>query len=380
MSKLVYIFVFAISIFGCNNQDNGKSEPEVVEQERNKEAREDSLKMAEALATQSKFTNKVYAIFETEPTISEDGEDAADDPCIYISPTDSSKSLIIGTNKKAGLEVYDMMGRRLQHIKCGLVNNVDLRYGFEYNGKKGALVGATNRSKNSISFFFIDYEKNLVSDEIYSIACGVDEVYGFTMHRNVINGRFYAIVNGKNGMVEQYEVSMVNGKMINSKVNTFKVNSQPEGMVADDETATLYIGVEEEAIFKASLKPGNDAKLKMLNQSDKSNPNIQHDIEGLTIFRFGGKKYLIASSQGNFSYAVFEIGKTERYVTNFVISENSIDGVEETDGLDVSTFTYSGKYPNGIFVVQDGFNFDEKSSKTQNFKIIPMDSVVKFIK
>ncbi len=364
----------------CKNQPQEEPKPAETEADRNTEAREDSLKMAEALATQAQFANKVYAIFETEPSVSQDGDDAADDPCIYLSPNDSSKSLIIGTNKKAGLEVYDMMGKRLQHIKCGLVNNVDLRHGFDFKGKKGALVGASNRSKNSISFFFVDYQSNTVSDEIYSIACGVDEVYGFAMHKSLASGRFYAIVNGKNGMVEQYEVSMVNGKMINSKVNTFKVNSQPEGMAADDETATLYIGVEEEAIFKASLMPANDGKLLMLNQSDSTNKNIEHDIEGLALFKHKGKKYLIASSQGNFSYAIFEIGKNERHVTNFVIAENSIDGVEETDGLDISTFTYSGKYPNGIFVVQDGFNYDGGTAKTQNFKIIPMDSVVKFIK
>ena len=54
---------------------------------------------------------------ETEP-VSTYG-DAADDPAVWVHPTDPSQSLIIGANKKLGLEVYDLAGRRIQSSPTG---------------------------------------------------------------------------------------------------------------------------------------------------------------------------------------------------------------------------------------------------------------------
>ncbi len=54
----------------------------------------------------------VVATVETQPV--DDFGDAADDPAIWIHPTRPELSLVIGTNKKRGLEVYDLAGRRIQ--------------------------------------------------------------------------------------------------------------------------------------------------------------------------------------------------------------------------------------------------------------------------
>lgn len=382
MNKNILILLLTLPFwfFACNNSTEKTNSEPSNEGKRNVEAREDSIKLAEALSIQAQFENKVFAIVETEPTISQQDQDAADDPAVFISSTDKNKAYLIGTNKKSGLEVYDMTGKRLQHIECGKTNNVDLRNDFQYQGRKGALVGTTNRIKNSISFFFFDNDSSKLSDEIYSIPTTLDEVYGFCMHKDLKTSKFYAVVNGKNGTIEQYEIRQKSGKISHELVNTFKVKSQPEGLVADDETQMLYIGVEEEAIFKASLKPHNDGTLQMLNGSDTTNSKVKHDIEGLALFAYNGKKYLIASSQGNFSYALFKLGNPDQYITNFVIATDSIDGVEETDGLEVSPFTYGGKYPNGIFIVQDGYNFEGDKPASQNFKIVPMDKIVEFTK
>ncbi len=52
----------------------------------------------------------------------------ADDPCIWIDPTDPAESTIIGTDKGRGLNVYDLAGREIQHLPHGGINNVDIRY------------------------------------------------------------------------------------------------------------------------------------------------------------------------------------------------------------------------------------------------------------
>src|SRR5210317_39521 len=68
---------------------------------------------------------QVTATLETEPVPS--GGDAADDPAIWIHPTDPGLSTIIGTDKRGGLAVYALDGTELQYIPAGRLNNVDLR-------------------------------------------------------------------------------------------------------------------------------------------------------------------------------------------------------------------------------------------------------------
>ena len=58
------------------------------------------------------------AIVETEPVLST--EDAADDPAIWVHPTDAQLSLVIGTDKQYGLEVYGQMGVGISESQLGL--------------------------------------------------------------------------------------------------------------------------------------------------------------------------------------------------------------------------------------------------------------------
>jgi 3-phytase len=51
-------------------------------------------------------------------------------------------------------------------------------------------------------------------------------------------------------------------------------------------------------------------------------------------------------------------------------------GVEETDGLDISTVALPG-FPQGMLVVQDGFNYDGRKKKSQNYKYISWSEIAK---
>ena len=71
----------------------------------------------------------VYAKYETE----ENGEDG-DDPAVWISPSNPGLSRVITTTKSevgAGLAVFDLTGKKLQHYPSGEPNNVDVIYGFK---------------------------------------------------------------------------------------------------------------------------------------------------------------------------------------------------------------------------------------------------------
>lgn len=56
----------------------------------------------------------VTATVETAP-VSHSG-DAADDPAVRVHPTDPARSVVVATDKKGTLEVYDMTGARIQRV------------------------------------------------------------------------------------------------------------------------------------------------------------------------------------------------------------------------------------------------------------------------
>src|SRR5690606_39134089 len=73
-------------------------------------------------ATEASPPATVRPVLETE--IAASYGDAADDPAIWVHPDDPEKSLVIGTDKKLGLYVFDLEGRTLQTVPDGRMNNV----------------------------------------------------------------------------------------------------------------------------------------------------------------------------------------------------------------------------------------------------------------
>ena len=81
-----------------------------------------------------------------------------------------------------------------------------------------------------------------------------------------------------------------------------------------------------------------------------------------------GSGYLIASSQGNDTFVMYERQGTNAYVQTFaIVPGNGIDGVDHTDGIDVTTANLGAAFPRGVFVAQD----DTNDGSTQNFKLVP---------
>lgn len=326
------------------------------------------------------ITNTIVAAIETQPTPQGKNDDSADDPAIWIHPSNPEKSVIIGTDKKGGLATYNLKGKQLNYYPFGDMNNCDLRAGFPINGDKIDILVASNRSLHSISLFKIS--ENGILDSINAriiVSKMSDEVYGLCMYQSKKTGLFYVFVNGKSGEVEQYELFEADNKVDAKLVRSFKLGTQTEGMVADDVTGNLYIGEEVAGIWKFDAEPDGSAEGIFIKNSSEENPNIKYDVEGLAIYATDSiSGYLIASSQGNYSYSVFERQGENKFIGSFRIIDGEIDGVEETDGLEVTNVPLPG-FPKGILVVQDGFNYDGKKKKSQNFKIISWAEIEKVI-
>ena len=322
----------------------------------------------------------VPATVETDVVRAKLEEDSADDPAIWVNPSDPSKSVIVGTNKKAGIHVYDLKGKELQFLEVGLVNNVDVRCGLPVGETLVDIAAASNRSHQSVDIFKINpTDGKLEFWDRFKVTDAIDEVYGFCLAKDPQTARFYAIANGKNGVIEQWEIQATAGSLKASLVRSLKVPSQPEGMVSDDIQQRLFVGEEEAGIWQFSLLPeSKDVGMLLEATRPENNKTLATDIEGITIYYLDDTRgYLLASSQGNHSYAVFDRNPPFSYLGSFSIKDtNLLDGVEETDGIDVTNVALSVAFPNGFFVVQDGYNLDENGKpQIQNFKLVPWESI-----
>jgi 3-phytase len=323
----------------------------------------------------------VMADIETLPVSAPTSMDAADDPAIWIHPTDPSGSLILGTNKKLGIAVYNLLGEEIHFYNVGNVNNIDVRYGFQFdNGNKADLVACSERIHNKIVIYRINEQDGSLTDIGGDrFMSEIQEVYGFCLYSSSETGKSYAFINGKSGIIEQWELSPFGENEITGQVvRTISVESQPEGMVADDKLGYLYVGEEERGIWKFNAEPDNNEVPQLILDSDESNLKISYDIEGLTIYYAKkGKGYLIASSQGNDSYAIFERGGENKYLGSFEIIDGTIDGTEGTDGIDVTNINLGDPFSKGMFIVQDDENTNGDSVLPQNFKLVSWEKIAK---
>lgn len=321
-------------------------------------------------------TVTVSANVETDP-VSTFG-DAADDPAIWVHPVNPKLSLIIGAQKKHGVEVYDLSGNTLQSRADGRINNIDLRSGFLLDGEEVAVVTASNRSTDSISVYVVDPEtRTLVESADGVIPTGMVDPYGMCMYQSAGSGETYVFINDTDGIVKQWQLADVGGGKIGATLlREFSVGSQTEGCVADDETGDLYIGEEDVAIWKYSAEPDGGEGRVLVDSTDE-NGNLTDDVEGLSIF-YGenGGGYLVASNQGADNYALYERDGDNEFIGHFHIvadEATGIDGASETDGLDVSSADFGPGFPGGLLVVQDGRNISPDDR--QNFKLVPWQRI-----
>ena len=107
------------------------------------------------------------------------------------------------------------------------------------------------------------------------------------------------------------------------------------------------------------------------------NPRLKDDVEGVGIYDLGGGRgYIVASSQGNNSYAVYRREGDQAYLGSFAViadAAKGIDGVSETDGLEVTSANLGPGFEYGAMVAQDGRNV--LPVENQNFKIVPWSSI-----
>ena len=311
----------------------------------------------------------VAASGETVP-VGTANQDAADDPAIWRNPRSPARSLIVATDKRAGLYVYGLDGAVRHFEPAGRLNNVDLLD----LGRRGIVVVASDRNDKAhavLRLYRLDRRSGALT-ALGNVSGGAGEAYGVCLMRQGHGLTAFSVL--KHGAIHQININLSGAAPAAATVRSFQLDTQTEGCVADARTGTLYVGEEDRGIWAFSISRGAGATGaippgRLVAAADGR--QLVADVEGLALAprgRRGG--WLIASSQGDNAYALFRLPGMEP-AGRFRIAAGRFGATEETDGIAFHPGGFGAAYPQGLFIAQDGHN----APAAQNFKLVSWRAV-----
>lgn len=301
----------------------------------------------------------------------------ADDPAIWVNPTDPAKSIIYGTDKikeKGGIYAFNLEGKVVQRIEnLDRPNNCDVEYGVAGQD----ILVATERKKNRLRIFSIDKTTGQLADisgdtKVFEGETGDrQEPMGVGLYKDPTTGRTYAAISRSagpaTGYLGYYElITNSTTKKIDTKLvrtfGNFSGKKEIESVFVDDELGLIYYSDETHGTRKYAIADLD----KDLTPPDTS--PFKGDHEGIALYATGkGTGYLVCTDQiaGNSVYNLFD------RVTNKPLGSFSA-GIDDTDGIEVVSANLGPKLPRGIFV---GMN-----SQPKNFAMIDWQRISEAMK
>ncbi len=311
---------------------------------------------------------QVTAVGETVP-VGTAADDAADDPAIWRNAANPAASLIVATDKKAGLYLYGLDGRVRDFQRDGRLNNVDLIEAADGT----VLVAASDRNDLTAAKLRL-YRLDTVAAKLVplgSVSAGAGEAYGVCLWRSAEAVEAFSVL--KDGTVVQLRLVIGPGATGSQVLRTLKLSTQTEGCVVDQRSQSLYVGEEDVGIWRFGAAANADTAGTLVAKADGQ--HLVADVEGLAIAPEGTDGgWLIASSQGDNAYALYRLPDLAP-AGRFRIAAGSLGATEETDGIGLALGDFGPTYPDGLFVAQDGFN----APAAQNFKLVPWRAILQAV-
>ncbi|MER7621069.1 phytase [Streptomyces sp. NPDC126503] len=375
------------------------------------------------------------------------GNADADDPAVWVDPERPGRSLVIGTLKEGGLDVYGLDGRRLQHIAApqapgedaapGRFNNVDVVHGFELNGRRTDLALVSDRGRDRIRAYAIDPAavaagrpplRDVTAAGVAPVFAAdeteVDEqrtAYGLAAYAD--DGDAYVVVSQR----ERTRLRLLELEDRNGRVgyrlkdtldlpDTFTLPNgtswrpcadpgelpQVEGMAVDQEEHVLYAAQEAVGLWRVDLDEAEFEQPRLLDKVREygtpwtydtaeeecvldtahdpgfGGDRLSADAEGVTLYHAAdGEGYVLASSQGDNTFAVYERQGGNAYLGSFAIGDGpATDGVQHSDGSTVVNVPLGRSFPQGALITHDGEATPADGDREgTNFKFTPWESV-----
>ena len=375
MFKKILFFVFLASVVSCQNGE-GRFVAQGIDQ-------------SKPNRSNKPVTITVEPIIKTE-SVSKD----ADDPAIWVHPHDASKSLIIGTDKASlpsgGLYVFDLSGKIKQHVPMNHANNVDVEYGFNFNGRLVDIAVATERNEKQLRIFIIEPETNMLKD-VTSIGStkvftgeieNASEPMGIALYKSPETGNVYAIVSRKggpaDGYLHQYFLKVnLDGKIGLEKVRSFGKFSggdEIEAIAVDDELGFVYYSDETFGVRKYHADPNHphaNKELAVLTTKEK----WEGDREGIALYATGAVTgFIICTDQikeGSIYRVYRREGSRQNPHDHSELVAEIFGRADGTDGIEASHLPLGKQLPKGILVVMN--------SKDRNFFVYDMREILNAI-
>ncbi len=289
----------------------------------------------------------VVAALETEP--SPYRGDSVDDVVVWVNVARPEDSRVIATLKASnqtpvkptGVLVYDLRGKQIQFLPGGTPNNIDIRDGFEYDGRQIPLIAVSNWWSNDVYFYTID-ASHLGLIRIFEPApTGLSGLRGLCLYQNA-RGEMHYFVLDTAGNGEQH---LLDSSGITRLINRFRLGTAAEGCVTDDGRDRLYVAEEKVAIWRFAAD--DLARQPVAVSRARVFGPLRAEIEGLTIYRQENDEgYLIASSQGASRFVLYDL-EDNSYVDSFEITSGTTDRVTLTDGVRAVSASLGTRFPRG---------------------------------
>lgn len=306
----------------------------------------------------SRDGNEVDTLMAT--VVTEPVKHDSDDPAIWIHPEDASKSLIIGTDKdrEGAIYAFNLEGKIVKKVEgIRRPNNVDIAYGFEWNGRQIDIAVVTERESNKLRVFSLP---DLIPIDGGGIEVFVGETdrapMGIALYTRPQDHVIFAIVGRKSGPAEgylwQYKLTstgdgIVDGELVR-EFGKYSGKKEIEAIAVDNELGFVYYSDEQEGVRKYLADPAanNNNELALFAQSGFSD-----DHEGIAIYKTSDTTgYLLISNQGSQRFMVYPREGVEGNKNEYPLLTEIPVSAMETDGADATAANLGSRYPEGIFV------------------------------
>jgi 3-phytase len=307
----------------------------------------------------------------------------ADDPAIWIHPTDPSQSLVIGVDKgsqpNGGLFTWNLDGTERQRLTINRPNNVDVRYGMQLGGQMIDIAAVTLRDQDQVRIYKIDAVTRELSDITTENAANVlnnmfSLPYGLALYKRQTDGVIFVIVSSRHSDFKSklWQIRLEDdghGRVKGTLAREFGAfKNVVEGMVADDELGYFYAPEEKVGIHKYFADPlRGKARLALLANSD----SLSGNYEGVALYKCPDNTgYLLVSRPSLGCIRVYrregEEGKPHEHILVTTIRDaNAVAG----DGLEVSNLPNGSAFPHGFLVWQN--------PQTSNFRLYGWEDIAK---
>lgn len=305
----------------------------------------------------------------------------ADDPAIWVHPSDAGRSLIIGTDKRAGaLYVYNLKGQVVQVVR-GLrrPNNVDVEYGLRLGNRRVDIAVATEREAQRLRVYAIEGGRlrdigHPQGTRVFEGESGDANLpMGIALYRRPRDGAIFAIVSRKSGPREGYlwQYQLVpdrGGRVSLRKVRAFgqfSGDGEIEAVAVDDSLGYVYYADERYGIRKYHADPNHPRAKEELAVFGTS--GFEGDREGIAIYPTGSRTgYIVCADQrpGNSVVYLFprEGNRSDAHAHEPAMAM-VYSSADETDGLEVTARPLGERFARGVLVMMN--------SRGRNFLLYP---------